>query len=52
MADDGAIFFLNGNRVGDLGFAADPVTCTNFATRSVQPDSGIRRWPVPGARWG
>lgn len=37
MADDGAVFYLNGNRVGNLGFTADPASCASFASRTVNP---------------
>ena len=31
MIDDGAIFYLNGTRVGDVRYTTDPAYCTNFA---------------------
>jgi hypothetical protein len=32
MVDDGAVFYLNGNRVGDVRYLANPAYCTNFSS--------------------
>jgi hypothetical protein len=32
MVDDGAVIYLNGNRIADVGFTTDPAYCTNFST--------------------
>lgn len=32
MIDDGCVFYLNGNRVGNVGFTTDPAYCTNLST--------------------